>query len=144
MENSACFVFLKHPFKDSPFCLITDGSFKLKLSLLEECFGYCVKVHLKLHVDWCFRNISYVFNDTVIVAPEILAHLCFNDTVIAAPEILAHLRFNDTVIAATEILEHLRFNDTVIAATEILAHLRFNDTVIAAPEILAHLRFGRY
>ena len=110
------------------FALLPTVSFKLKLSLLEECFGYCVKVHLKLHVDWCFRNISYVFNDTVIVAPEILAYLRFNDTVIAAPEILAHLRFNDTVIAATEIL----------------AHLRFNDTVIAAPEILAHLRFGRY
>ena len=71
------------------FALLPTVSFKLKLSLLEECFGYCVKVHLKLHVDWCFRNISYVFNDTVIVAPEILAHLRFNDTVIAAPEILA-------------------------------------------------------
>ena len=71
------------------FALLPTVSFKLKLSLLEECFGYCVKVHLKLHVDWCFRNISYVFNDTVIVAPEILAHLLFNDTVIAAPEILA-------------------------------------------------------
>ena len=23
-ENLACFVFLKHPFWDSPFCLITD------------------------------------------------------------------------------------------------------------------------
>ena len=23
-ENLACFVFLKHPFRDSPFCLITD------------------------------------------------------------------------------------------------------------------------
>ena len=71
------------------FALLPTVSFKLKQSLLEECFGYCVKVHLKLHVDWCFRNISYVFNDTVIVAPEILAHLRFNDTVIAAPEILA-------------------------------------------------------
>ena len=24
-ENLACFVFLKHPFWDSPFCIITDG-----------------------------------------------------------------------------------------------------------------------
>ena len=23
-ENVACFVFLKHPFWDSPFCLVTD------------------------------------------------------------------------------------------------------------------------
>ena len=25
-ENLTCFVFLKHPFRDSPFCLITDGT----------------------------------------------------------------------------------------------------------------------
>ena len=26
-ENLACFVFLKHPFRDSPFCVITDDFF---------------------------------------------------------------------------------------------------------------------
>ena len=30
-ENLACFVFLKHPFWDSPFCLITDELSYLKI-----------------------------------------------------------------------------------------------------------------
>ena len=52
LENLACFVFLKHPFRDSLFCFITDGSFKekprisiirkstsnMKLYLLIQCF----------------------------------------------------------------------------------------------------------
>ena len=31
-ENLACFVFLKHPFWDSPFCLITDEFYASKIS----------------------------------------------------------------------------------------------------------------
>ena len=31
-ENLACFVFLKHPFWDSPFCLITEEFYPLKIS----------------------------------------------------------------------------------------------------------------
>ena len=34
-ENLACFVFLKHPFLDSPFCLITD---ELPIKLGNETF----------------------------------------------------------------------------------------------------------
>ena len=33
-ENLACFVFLKHPFSNSPFCLITDEILKKSLSFI--------------------------------------------------------------------------------------------------------------
>ena len=33
LENLSCFIFLKHPFWDSPFCLITDEVMKIKLVL---------------------------------------------------------------------------------------------------------------
>ena len=36
-ENLACFVFLKHPFWDLPFCLITDKlHFNVKLSIFDN------------------------------------------------------------------------------------------------------------
>ena len=36
-ENLACFVFLKHPFWDSPFCLVTNKlHFKVKLSIFDS------------------------------------------------------------------------------------------------------------
>ena len=36
-ENWACFVFLKHPFWDSPFCLVTD---ELSFFTLNQFFTY--------------------------------------------------------------------------------------------------------
>ena len=35
-ENLACFVFLKHPFRDSPFCLITDDILLINLYFLNN------------------------------------------------------------------------------------------------------------
>ena len=31
LENLTCFVFLKHPFWDAPFCLVTDDSWNLEI-----------------------------------------------------------------------------------------------------------------
>ena len=41
-ENLACFVFLKHPFWDSPFCFITEEeslTIFAKFSILDVCSG---------------------------------------------------------------------------------------------------------
>ena len=41
VENLACYVFLKHPFWDSPFCLITDdlvSIFRHKFYECNECY----------------------------------------------------------------------------------------------------------
>ena len=56
-ENLACFVFLKHPFWDSPFCLITDewpfilscmyyAGFQDVEVALQECINYGTKNQL--------------------------------------------------------------------------------------------------
>ena len=43
-ENLASFVFLKHPFWDSPFCLITDEQYVYPMEILEQCV-YLLKVN---------------------------------------------------------------------------------------------------
>ena len=51
LENLACFVFLKHPFWDSPFCLITDelwsGSKEMKANLKGSKFLESINVMKK-------------------------------------------------------------------------------------------------
>ena len=42
-ENLACFVFLKHPFWVSPFCLITDDLFKVNAFQANASFPYPLK-----------------------------------------------------------------------------------------------------
>ena len=73
-ENLACFVFLKRPFWDSPFCLITDEftlfvrhlPFTLnkimetsQLICTENWYGICICVKGVSHWPLC---LSYVFN----------------------------------------------------------------------------------
>ena len=40
-ENLACFVFLKHPFRDSPFCPIIDDLFYCSNLVVNGCFLIC-------------------------------------------------------------------------------------------------------
>ena len=58
LENLACFIFLKHPFQDWPFCLITDNSssdfiFGSLRYVIAKCDRYCYKMgqlfYCKLH-----------------------------------------------------------------------------------------------
>ena len=46
-ENLTCFVFLKHPFWDSPFCLITNESYAT--IVIYKKFSYCCKT---LHIRY--------------------------------------------------------------------------------------------
>ena len=39
-ENLTCFVFLKHPFWDSPFCLITDDLLKKSSIKISQIFSW--------------------------------------------------------------------------------------------------------
>ena len=66
-ENLACFVFLKHPFWNLPFYLITDGMslFSVLPSILHQCQNYFVKApSLSIPPEnrqpkrlWCFHGI---------------------------------------------------------------------------------------
>ena len=49
-ENLACFVFLKHPFWDSPFCLITDVIEIWTIFL--KCTNACICTILPRDSDW--------------------------------------------------------------------------------------------
>ena len=42
-ENLTCFVFLKHPFWDSPFCLITDEGYFCRKFAATKC-QFCIKL----------------------------------------------------------------------------------------------------
>ena len=41
-ENLTCFVFLKHPFWDSPFCLITDDLWFFEISVTRFLYNYSI------------------------------------------------------------------------------------------------------
>ena len=42
LENLACFVFLKYPFWDSPFRLITNDLFQLQFDLMIDWYSQCI------------------------------------------------------------------------------------------------------
>ena len=58
-ENLACFVFLKHPFWDSPFCLMTD---EIVFSLLSACL-----VYLERKITRKNMNGEYIHLDEITV-----------------------------------------------------------------------------
>ena len=55
-ENLACFVFLKDPFWDSPFCLITDDFLKKsKFNIFLSCLIFVVVFLEFLYSSWYTR-----------------------------------------------------------------------------------------
>ena len=53
LENLACFVFLKHPFWDSPFCFITDEirDIAQNRSFVKDLLSDCEQVSTKLRIS---------------------------------------------------------------------------------------------
>ena len=49
LENVACFVFLKHPFWDSPFCLITEDMYQYAVHVC-TCILYSVHYKVTLYI----------------------------------------------------------------------------------------------
>ena len=55
-ESLACFVFLKHPFLDSPFCLITDENNKLiKIVIFNICVRKIIFKHQIFDIHFKMR-----------------------------------------------------------------------------------------
>ena len=73
-ENLACFVFLKHPFWDLPFCLITDDF----AFIFSECITIPSKHLLVLKKscrrlqDMSWRRLQHVFSVTTFRLPSLL------------------------------------------------------------------------
>ena len=77
LENLACFVFLKHPFWDSPFCLITNERRLFQLAGAGKGFVLCVLyvwviapwvvelyncVNIEKQVEWMIKWVSFQLN----------------------------------------------------------------------------------
>ena len=65
-ENSVCFVFLKHPFWDSPFRLTTGENFSLTFRLfLALCVTFSKKILCEYntleHTEWANKPLGLVF-----------------------------------------------------------------------------------
>ena len=77
-ENSTCFVFLKHPFWDSPFCLITDEfDFLVSLVLLQNVLPRAI-IRVIIHVTtllWRFRLGPFLLFTIFNALPEVLLNV---------------------------------------------------------------------
>ena len=66
-ENLVCFVFLKHPFWDSPFCLITD-ELNIFTKYSEISFNYQIDFPEVMKVIRLVENISWIYLNLTITS----------------------------------------------------------------------------
>ena len=69
LENLSCFIFLKHPFWDLPFCLITDKGMKIRLVLFFsrkyngiKCYFFYQRSEVRqCHVgsEWAYQDCRF-------------------------------------------------------------------------------------
>ena len=81
-ENLVCFVFLKHPFWDSPFCLITDKLEEIHLTYITEIVSYknfSIKPLVLISSRSDFDNdfIGYLFINTMVILLPFLQYETF-------------------------------------------------------------------